>query len=155
METLKASSHAVKGAPSPHRPRRNNRLDPKDDRLPPRRHHRFHNHPPTTQKAIGKIGVWQEAEIGFLLSRQYWGKGLAREALSINLGYLFRERDMQEITADVDPRNERSIKGLEGMWFVRTGFEEKTFEIGGEWVDGLYLGLRREVWEGRIRREER
>lgn len=105
-------------------------------------------------KAVGKIGVWQDLEIGFLLSRNYWGKGLAREALSTVLDYLFRERDMQEITADVDPRNERSIKVLEGVGFAKTGFEEKTFEIGGVWVDSLYFGLRKRSWEGRMGMKE-
>lgn len=42
--------------------------------------------------AIGKIGIYRPLpanEIGFLLSRAYWGRGLAKEALSHILEYLF------------------------------------------------------------------
>lgn len=41
---------------------------------------------------IGKIGIYRPLpsnEIGFLLSRQHWGKGLAKEALTYILRYLF------------------------------------------------------------------
>ncbi|ETI22641.1 hypothetical protein G647_06717 [Cladophialophora carrionii CBS 160.54] len=102
-----------------------------------------------TASPIGKIGVWQDQEIGFLLSRSHWGQGLAKEALHCVLPYLFREKGMEEVTADVDPRNHRSIRLLEGVGFVRTGFKERTWELGSKWVDSLYLGLRRERWEGR------
>ncbi|KIW66885.1 hypothetical protein, variant [Phialophora macrospora] len=102
-----------------------------------------------TAYSIGKIGVWQDQEIGFLLSRLYWGQGLAQEALHGVLSYLFGEKGMEEVTADVDPRNHRSIRLLEGVGFARTGFKEQTWEVGGEWVDSLYLGLRRERWVAR------
>jgi RimJ/RimL family protein N-acetyltransferase len=105
--------------------------------------HKVATHP------IGKIGVWQDQEIGFLLSRSYWGQGIAQEALHGVLSYLFGEKGMEEVTADVDPRNYRSIKLLEGVAFVRTGFKERTWEIGSEWVDSLYFGLRRENWVDR------
>jgi [ribosomal protein S5]-alanine N-acetyltransferase len=95
----------------------------------------------SSSRTIGKIGVWQSSEIGFLLARKYWGKGLAKEALLAILRYLFVDRAFEEITADVDPRNERSIRLLEDVGFVKTGFRKKTFEIGGEWVDSVDLGL--------------
>lgn len=43
-------------------------------------------------RPIGKIGIYASRpsnEIGFLLSRQYWGKGYAKEALGVILEYLF------------------------------------------------------------------
>ena len=97
--------------------------------------------------AIGKIGVWQDNEIGFLLSQQNWGKGFAREAMLGILEYLFTNRSLVEITADIDPRNRRSISVLESMGFVKVGFKEKTWEVGGEWVDSVYYSLTKESWE--------
>ena len=35
-----------------------------------------------SDRAIGKIGVWRDNEIGFLLAEEYWGRGFAREALT-------------------------------------------------------------------------
>lgn len=43
-------------------------------------------------QVIGKIGIyapWPSNEIGFLLSRAFWGRGLAYEALSCMLEYIF------------------------------------------------------------------
>ena len=66
---------------------------------------------------IGKIGVWQGDEIGFLLAREQWGKGLAKEALNGILPYLFGERKFEALTADIDPRNLASRGILEKMGF--------------------------------------
>ncbi len=97
---------------------------------------------------IGKIGVWQGDEIGFLLARQHWGKGLAKEALSSILPYLFKEENFEALTADIDPRNAASRRILEKMGFVEYEYKERTAEIGGEWVDSVYLRLTKERWEG-------
>jgi [ribosomal protein S5]-alanine N-acetyltransferase len=97
-------------------------------------------------KPIGKIGVWQDEEIGFLLSRQHWGKGLAQEAIRSMLPYLFEEKGLKQLTADIDPRNEASRRLLAKMGFEDYDFKEKTMEIAGEWVDSAYLKLTRERW---------
>ena len=102
---------------------------------------------------IGKIGVWQDVEIGFLLSRQHWGRGLAKEALNAILPYLFGEKGLKELMADIDPRNQASRGILEKMGFEECEYKERTAEIGGEWVDSVYLRLTRERWESRTRKK--
>ena len=98
---------------------------------------------------IGKIGVWQGDEIGFLLAREYWGKGLAKEALERIMVHLFEKRQFELLTADTDPRNAASIGLLKKMGFEEYAFKERSFQIGEEWVDSLYLKLERETWEAR------
>jgi len=105
---------------------------------------------------IGKMGVWQGHEIGFLLARECWGKGLAKEALNALLPYYFGStaeggRGLEKIMADTDPRNAACNGFLKSFGFEVTGFEEKTFEIDGQWVDSTYLELTRERWEARNR----
>ena len=97
-------------------------------------------------KPIGKIGVWQGEEIGFLLSRSNWRQGLALEALQGTLTYLFRHRDFEYITSDVDLRNLASISILKQVGFEQYAFKEKSMEIGGEWVDSVYLKLEQQDW---------
>ena len=97
-------------------------------------------------KPIGKIGVWSGDEIGFLLDRSCWHKGLAKEALYGSIPYLFDTRKLDSITADIDPRNEASIGILKKVGFEVEKFEEKTLEIDGVWVDSLYLRLTKERW---------
>jgi len=54
------------------------------------------------------------------------------------------------LTADVDPENAASIRLLERLGFLRTGFAERTWNVGGEWKDSLYYGLSRAVWRARL-----
>ena len=98
------------------------------------------------ERPIGKIGVWSGDEIGFLLSRSQWHKGLAKEALAAIIPYLLNERKLESISADVDPRNEASIGILKKFGFDEQKLEKATFEIDGVWVDSLYLRLMKERW---------
>jgi ribosomal-protein-alanine N-acetyltransferase len=99
-----------------------------------------------TGSAIGKIGIWQDSEIGFMIARQYWREGIVSEALNAVLPYFFEEVGYEKITADVDPRNEGSESILRKFGFVVVGRREKTWEVGGVWVDSLDLELKREEW---------
>jgi RimJ/RimL family protein N-acetyltransferase len=98
-------------------------------------------------KPIGKNGVWSGDEIGFILHRSQWGKGLAKEAVTKILPYLFDVRKMENITSDVDPRNQASIGLLKKFGFEEVGYREKTFQIGEEWVDSVDLKLSKEQWQ--------
>ena len=96
---------------------------------------------------IGKIGVWSGEEIGFLLNRTYWHRGLAVEAMNGILPFLFERKKFEWLVADVDPRNEASIGLLKKFGFEVDKLEERALEVDGEWVDSLYLKLTKERWE--------
>ena len=89
---------------------------------------------------IGKLGAWKLPEVGFLIAPTNWGKGYASEAMA---AFTERRRALgsTELTADVDPRNLASLKLLERHGFVETHREARTYEIGGEWCDSVYLKL--------------
>src|SRR6267142_3517470 len=59
----------------------------------------------------------RRAEIGYALGRAHWGKGYIQEALQTLLAYAFGELGLHRIEADVDPRNEASIRTLERLGF--------------------------------------
>jgi RimJ/RimL family protein N-acetyltransferase len=94
-------------------------------------------------RAIGKAGFWKPPEIGYILRRDHWGRGLAREALEAVIRVGFEEGGIEAIIADVDPRNAASLGLLERLGFVRTGFARETWEIGGVLLDSVYLTLKR------------
>jgi [ribosomal protein S5]-alanine N-acetyltransferase len=89
---------------------------------------------------IGKAGLWQGSEIGFFLGRSSWGQGLAREALQAVIDRAFA-RGVTEITADIDPGNDRSLRLLLSLGFEKTGEAQATFRVGEIWTDSLYLAL--------------
>ena len=94
-------------------------------------------------RVIGKAGCWRLPEVGFILHPDYWGRGLAREALSAVVARLFARYPIDAITADVDPRNASSLRLLEGLGFEVAGRAAGTWQVGDELCDSVYLALRR------------
>lgn len=92
-------------------------------------------------RVIGKAGLWDNHEIGFILDPAFWGRGLAREALEVVIKRA-RTRGVPRITADVDPHNSASLALLSGLGFVKTGGATATMQVGENWVDSVYLELR-------------
>jgi [ribosomal protein S5]-alanine N-acetyltransferase len=94
-------------------------------------------------QVIGKAGFFRLPDIGYILHPDYWGRGLAAEALEAVITDVFTHHDIPAITADIDPANTRSIRLLERLGFTRTGSAERTWFIGGRWHDSLYYALPR------------
>jgi ribosomal-protein-alanine N-acetyltransferase len=94
-------------------------------------------------QVIGKAGFWKLPEVGYILHPDHWGQGLASEAVGGAIDHVFATRDIQTLTADVDPENAASIRLLERLGFVRTGFAERTWNVGGVWKDSLFYALSR------------
>ena len=89
---------------------------------------------------IGKLGCWRLPEVGFLLDPAAWGQGYASEALT---AFIARRRALgsTELTADVDPENDSSLRLLTRCGFTETHRKAGTWHVGGEWLDSIYLRL--------------
>ena len=89
---------------------------------------------------IGKLGAWKLPEIGFLIDRAQWGRGFASEAIA---AFIARRRALgsTELTADVDPRNQPSLRLLQRHGFAETGRAQGTWTVGDELCDSIYLRL--------------
>jgi len=94
-------------------------------------------------RPVGKAGCWRLPEVGYILHPDLWGRGLAREALEAVIERMFTLRGLDALTADVDPRNTRSVGLLERLGFRETHRAERTWHVGGEWCDSVYLRLER------------
>ena len=94
-------------------------------------------------RCIGKCGMYEMPEIGFILHPDYWGRGLAAEALKAVIKSAFESLALDEIVSDVDPRNVASLALLKKHGFRETGRAERTWYISGQWHDSIYLALPR------------
>ena len=94
-------------------------------------------------RPVGKAGCWRLPEVGYILHPDLWGQGLAREALQAVIARMFEVRHQAALTADVDPRNTRSLGLLGRLGFRETRRAACTWQIGGEWCDSIYLELKR------------
>ena len=98
---------------------------------------------------IGKAGLWRFPEIGFIFHPKHWGRGFAREALAPLLDRAFSVHDLPKVDADVDPRNHGSLKLLGNLGFRETGRKERTWLVGDQWCDSVYLELDADGWRQR------
>ncbi|KAL8835239.1 MAG: hypothetical protein Q9170_003401 [Blastenia crenularia] len=100
----------------------------------------------TPPKVIGKLGLWDGHEIGFMLNHDYWSQGLMKEAMRQFFDDLWSNKamqDLQAIVADVDPRNSACIGLLKKFGFEEKGYREKTWETHLGWCDSLDLTIER------------
>ncbi|PPQ97988.1 hypothetical protein CVT26_003050 [Gymnopilus dilepis] len=83
-----------------------------------------------TATPIGKAGLWNGTEIGFIIAREFWGKGYAFEALDAIVKQFWATNDKVDarIKADVDPRNKRCLRLLKKLGFVEIGRAKDTYE---------------------------
>ena len=58
--------------------------------------------------------------IGYRLMRNCWGRGIASETVSLMLGYLFNETDVEIVTASTMVGNKASARVLEKNGFINT-----------------------------------
>ena len=92
-------------------------------------------------RVIGKAGIWDQSEIGYILHPDTWGQGIATEAVKAVCHHCIETLGMRIITADVDPRNAVSIHLLCKLGFVETERAERTLQVGDEWCDSIYYAL--------------
>jgi len=94
----------------------------------------------------GRIGAFK---YGIRILQPHWGKGYAREAISIVLRYYFHELRYQKATVIVYAFNERSQRLHESLGFTLEGRLRRMVYTNGQHYDELYFGLTREEFDER------
>lgn len=89
------------------------------------------------------------AEVGYCLSRAFWGRGVMTEALSAAIGYLFREAGFLRIEAKHATGNPASGRVMEKCGMRTEGTLRKYFRLlsTGELTDIAVRAVLREEWE--------
>ncbi|WUR14400.1 GNAT family protein [[Empedobacter] haloabium] len=93
----------------------------------------------------------RRCEIGYMLARPHWGRGLMQEALPALLDHAFGALNMHRIEADVDPRNTASSRLLQRLGFRHEGRLRERWFVNGEICDSEYYGLLRHEWRDQRR----
>ncbi|HCF31630.1 MAG TPA: GNAT family N-acetyltransferase, partial [Bacillus sp. (in: Bacteria)] len=76
-----------------------------------------------------------KTEIGYDISKTFWGKGYAPEAISSLLDYAFTHLKLNRVEAKVEPANVNSIKVLEKLNFTFEGTLRKSEKSAGKLID--------------------
>ena len=97
------------------------------------------------EKRQGKV-----TEIGYILSRQYWGKGYVTEAVAALIDQLFAE-GQRRVFADTDPDNAPSIAVLKRLGFTLEATLRAEWETHLGVRDSLIWGMLGDEWAARRR----
>lgn len=98
-------------------------------------------------RLIGYIGFWRmkpehyRGELGYAMHPQWYGKGIASEAVRAALDYGFKTMKLHTVEANVNPENTASIKLLERNYFIREAYFREDFYWNGKFLDSAIYCL--------------
>ena len=98
-------------------------------------------------KIIGTIGYHKidkenyRAEIGYMLSPEYWNTGLMTEAITKVIEYGFNEMNLHSIEAVINPENSVSRKTLQKFKFIKEAYFKENFFFEGKFFDSEVYSL--------------
>ena len=101
--------------------------------------------------AIGTVASYEKrqgkvTEIGYVLKRAYWGRGLVTEAVAALIDLLFAE-GQRRVFADTDPDNAASIAVLKRLGFTLEATLRAEWETHIGVRDSLIWGLLADEWK--------
>lgn len=105
-----------------------------------------------TNTVIGTCSLFQldeqcrRAEIGYGMVSTAWGNGYMYEALTALINFGFEVLDLNRIEADIDPRNQPSLRSVERLGFIKEGHLRERWIVEGEISDSSIYGLLRRDW---------
>jgi RimJ/RimL family protein N-acetyltransferase len=83
----------------------------------------------------------KRAEIGYVLSRLFWRKGLMAESFEALIHFCFEHLQLNRLEADIDPNNKASSALLEKHGFQVEGLLKERWIINGNVTDSEIYGL--------------
>jgi len=92
-------------------------------------------------KLIGTISYHKiekenyRAEIGYLISPEYWNKGFVSEAIKVVLDFGFTKMKLHSIEAHINPNNLVSAKLLKKFEFIREAYFKENYFYNGKFLD--------------------
>ena len=101
-------------------------------------------------KPLGSVGLHlqsdilrKNAEIGYWLAEEHWGKGIVADAINQIITYGFENLDIVRIFARIYGTNIPSQKVVEKCGFKLEGKYEKTIFKNNEFLDELIYAIRK------------
>lgn len=92
-------------------------------------------------------GPFLSCYLGYRIDKDELNKGYATEAIKAGAEFMFKEKRLHRIEANIIPRNIASIKAIEKAGFTYEGISRKYLKINGVWEDHLHYVLLNEAVE--------
>lgn len=104
------------------------------------------------QLTIGNVthGALRSAWIGYWVSREVIGRGVATAALALGLDHCFGPVTLHRVEATVRPENEASRAVLAKVGFREEGLLRRYLDVDGAWRDHLLVAMTAEEVDGSV-----
>jgi RimJ/RimL family protein N-acetyltransferase len=89
----------------------------------------------------------QGVELGYVLRRDLWNKGLVPEAAALALGFVFDELGHERAWATAASKNAASLRVMEKLGMRREGLLLRHVFADGEWRDSVLCAITKREWE--------
>jgi RimJ/RimL family protein N-acetyltransferase len=94
----------------------------------------------------------RQGDLGYLLRRDEWGKGLVTEAAGLLLELAFTRLGLHRVSAFHDPENAASGRVLQKIGMRREGLFRENVWANGKWRDSVAYAILEPEWSGRPNR---
>ena len=106
---------------------------------------------------VGSVGFYKwspsadhQAEMGYDLDREYWGRGIMSEAMKAVIDFGFKRMKLNRVEVFIMPRNRRSIRLVKSLGFKKEGvLRQRSFDEFGDYSDDALFSLLRSEWASR------
>ena len=99
------------------------------------------------EKVVGGVGLrirnftHREGDIGYVLNRRYWNRGIITEAARAMLDFGFGDLGLHRIYATCDPENRGSARVMEKLGMKYEGHLRQNVFEKGRWRDTLLYAI--------------
>lgn len=92
---------------------------------------------------LGNINwVHRYADIGLVIGeKDFWGKGIAKEAIGLVVDYAFKIINLRKITAGIYVNNVGSLKTFQKSGFKQAYIEKEKYFFEGKYIDSITLEI--------------
>jgi RimJ/RimL family protein N-acetyltransferase len=105
-------------------------------------------------KLIGNIGIinidWhnRKADIGILIGeKDYWSQGYGTDAITLLLGFMFDEMNLERVWLFCDAENRRAQRCYENCGFRQEGVFRHNRLRSGEFTDDVVMSILKDEWK--------
>jgi len=94
-------------------------------------------------------GLFQSAYLGYYAFEPFAGLGYMSEGLTLVIRQAFDVLGLHRLEANVQPKNQRSIRVVSELGFRLEGLSPRYLKIGGRWRDHERWAILAEDWPKR------
>jgi ribosomal-protein-alanine N-acetyltransferase len=105
-------------------------------------------------KLMGGVGIkdpnfeQKRAELGAWIAKEYWGKGYAKEALTLLINYGFKKLKLNRLEGVCYESNKRSRNLQESLGFKLEGVLREHTIFKGKVLNDCFYSLLKKEWKG-------